>query len=91
MQREEQEAAEWRRRVDDCAREAKEEADRQHVLLTQTKEKLNDDWTLELRSKEVGLGFYCRTGTAIVLFSLYQSFCIQSRVFTCGLGSDCMA
>lgn len=81
MQREEQEAAEWRRRVDDCAREAKEEADRQHVLLAQTKEKLNDDWTLELRNKEVG--YWCCTNNAIAIFSLYQSFvskpCIRAR------------
>ncbi|CBJ27263.1 vesicle docking protein P115 [Ectocarpus siliculosus] len=50
--REEQEAAEWQRRLDDCARQAKEEADRQHVLLTQTKDTINDDWARELRNKE---------------------------------------
>lgn len=59
-QREEQEATEWRRRVEECGRQAKEEAARREVVLEQTAKKLNDYWTLQMQTKEVGISIFIR-------------------------------
>lgn len=55
LQREEKESSEWRRRVDECARQAKEEAERGQVIFEQAEKKLNDNWVIQLQEKEVGV------------------------------------
>lgn len=54
LQREEREVSEWRRRVEEGARLAREEASQSDRLLAQTEKTLNDRWTLELQNTEVG-------------------------------------
>lgn len=54
LQREEREVSEWRRRVEEGVRLAREEASRSDRLLAQAEKTLNDRWTLELQNTEVG-------------------------------------
>lgn len=54
LQREEQEASEWRRRLDECTRQAKEEAERNQAAFEQAEKKLSDSLAIQLQEKEVG-------------------------------------
>lgn len=54
LQREEREVSEWRRRVEEGVRLAREEASRSDRLLAQTKKTDNDRWALDLQNMEVG-------------------------------------
>lgn len=63
LQREEQGVSEWRRQVEECTRQAKEEAERNVFVFEQKEKKLIDDWTAQLQDKEVGTSnslFLCR-------------------------------
>lgn len=52
-QREEHEVAEWRRRADEMTLQAEEDKISNELAFRQAEDKLNDDWALQLQSKEV--------------------------------------
>lgn len=61
MQREERQTTEWRRRMDESTRLAKEESARSELMLVQTEKRLNDHWTLQIQNMEASSRRPCLT------------------------------
>eukprot|EP00903_Cladosiphon_okamuranus_P005357 g5352.t1 len=55
QQREEQEVSEWRRRMEECSRQANEETERRELVFGQREKKLNDDWAAQMQGKEAAI------------------------------------